>query len=45
MKNKENKFLIPEAEIIELHSEDIITDSDAWWGHGNYGNGNGTDIP
>lgn len=29
----EKKFIIPVAEVIEFHNEDIITESgDGWWG-------------
>jgi len=43
--NKDKKFLKPEAELVEFHSEDIIVTSD-WWGGGNdVGGGSGGNVP
>ena len=43
---KDKKFLKPEANIIDLINEDIITGSSDWWEGGNdIGGGTGGDVP
>lgn len=43
---KDNKFLKPEAIIVNLINEDIITGSTDWWeGEDDIGGGTGGDVP
>ena len=44
--NKDKKYLKPEADIVEFHTEDIIVTSNEWWDGGNdVGGGSGGDVP